>query len=518
MSPGYPRLVIAGTSGDSGKTLVALGLLACFRQRGLEPAPFKKGPDYIDAAWLSWAAGLPCRNLDTFLQAPEAILRSFASFASRGVSVVEGNRGLHDGMDVHGTHSTAAMARLLDAPVVLVVNTTKVTRTTAAVVLGCKALDPKVRLVGVILNRVAGTRHERVVRDSVEQLAGVEVVGALPRLSKNPLPDRHLGLVTPAEHPETAEAREAVASLVKENVDLDRLLELAGASPELPLPKRDGKRGQLEAAAVGSVVYSLEPEPESESEAVSHSPLAMRSGSGHDQRVSDPDTELSVPRSAFRPLRSGCKIGYFKDSAFTFYYPENLEALQAAGAELVPVSGLEDRQLPPVSGLYLGGGFPETHAAKLADNTPLMEQVRARADEGMPIYAECGGMIYLARSLTCHGQTYPMAGVLAVDLELFARPQGHGYVEVMVDRTTPFFPEGTSLRGHEFHYTKVVEADRGVETAFEVVRGKGCFLGRDGIIYKNVLAGYAHLHALGVPRWAPAFVNCALGNRQKQER
>ncbi len=484
MSRGYPRLVVAGTSGDSGKTLVALGLLACFKDRGLDPAPFKKGPDYIDAAWLTWAAGRPCRNLDSYLQPPDTILDSFARHASAGISVIEGNRGLHDGKDVHGTHSTAALARLLSAPVVLVVNTTKVTRTTAAVVLGCKQLDPEVRLEAVILNRVAGPRHEALVRRAVEELAGVEVVGALPRLSKNPLPDRHLGLVTPEEHPETREARQEVAALVAEHVDLDRLQELSQEHSGPLVQDRSRAREQYE----------------------------VQGGNGESARGRESASEPS------------CRIGYFKDSAFTFYYPENLEALQRAGAELVPVSGLEDRTLPDVQGLYLGGGFPETHASRLADNSELMEQVRERAEEGMPIYAECGGMIYLCRSLTCHGETFKMAGVLPVDLELFARPQGHGYAEVVVDLPTPFFKRGTSLRGHEFHYTKVIEADQGVQTAFEVIRGTGCFLGRDGIIYKNVLAGYAHLHALGVPGWAPAFVNCALGvararqNRQKQER
>ena len=265
-------------------------------------------------------------------------------------------------------------------------------------------------------------------------------------------------------------------------------------------------------APVGAVVYSLKPGSDSDSESES------------DSEPPPVTSSVNSVGSVFNHSTPKCRIGYFMDSAFTFYYPENLEALQSAGAELVPVSGLEDRELPEVHGLYLGGGFPETHASKLTDNSSLMDHVRQRAEEEMPIYAECGGMIYLSRSLTCDGQTYPMAGVLPVDLELFARPQGHGYTEVVVDTATPFFEMDTSLRGHEFHYTQVVKADPGVETAFEVVRGTGCFPGRDGIIYKNVLAGYAHLHALGVPLWAPAFVNCALGiararkNRQKQEQ
>jgi cobyrinic acid a,c-diamide synthase len=205
------------------------------------------------------------------------------------------------------------------------------------------------------------------------------------------------------------------------------------------------------------------------------------------------------------------RIGVFSDSAFTFYYPENLEALSAAGAEIVRVSGLADNGLPSnLDGLYLGGGFPETHVRQLSANEELHRQLREAAESGMPMYAECGGLIYLARSLTCEDERYPMAGVLPIEVELHPRPQGHGYVEAVVDRPNPFFPEGVALRGHEFHYTSIRVSDGDeVATALRLSRGTGALGGRDGIVYKNVLAGYTHLHALGVPLWAPSLVSRA---------
>jgi cobyrinic acid a,c-diamide synthase len=459
MSTCFPRLVIAGTSGDSGKTLVTLGLLLAARQRGLNPATFKKGPDYIDAAWLGWAAGTgTCRNLDTFLQGEAPALRSFLRHASSDLSLVEGNRGLLDGLDLEGTHSTAALARLLAAPVVLVVSAAKVTRTVAAVVAGCRQLEPEVELAGVVLNQVAGTRHESLARRAVEQLAGVPVLGAVPRARMEAgklLPGRHLGLVPPQEHAGVAEAGDRIAALVGNNVDLDRLLELAAAAPAL---EGEGLAAEPAAASAARV-----------------------------------------------------RIGVFWDSAFTFYYPENLEALEAAGAELVRISALEDRALPAgLDGLYLGGGFPETHGVRLAANRGLHRELREAAAEGMPIYAECGGLIYLARSLIVDEQRHAMAGVLPVDLELRRRPAGHGYVELAVDRQNPFFAQGQTLRGHEFHYTRIVgPVPTGVSTAFVVHRGTGALGGRDGLVQGNVLAAYTHLHAVGTPQWVSGLVERA---------
>ncbi len=457
------RFIIAGTAGDSGKTLVTTGLLLALRRREHRVSPFKKGPDYIDAAWLTQAAGRPCRNLDTYMQPADAIVANFRRHAD-GIAVVEGNRGLLDGMDLSGTHSTASLARLLKAPVFLVVNAAKVTRTVAAVVAGCKALEPEVNIAGVILNRVAGPRHEALVRQAVQDLAGVEVVGAMPKVrGAEMLPDRHLGLVTPAEHPAVGQSMQLLAELAERNLDIHRILALAGAAP----------------------------------------PLDASAGANSDGDEGDkPDPPVN--------------IGYFADTAFTFYYPENLEALSRAGSTLIPINSLEDPALPgDLDGLYIGGGFPETHARRLARNRALMKDVARAAEAGLPIFAECGGMIYLSRSLLLDGETHAMAGVLPLDLELCKRPQGHGYMELEVDRENPLFEVGQVLRAHEFHYTRVVAHDAGsLDLAFRVKRGTGTVEKRDGVVYKNVLAGYAHLHAIGTPKWAPALVGRAACHRE----
>jgi cobyrinic acid a,c-diamide synthase len=450
-----PRLVIAGLSGDSGKTFVAMGLLASWRDEGHAVAAFKKGPDYIDAAWLSRAAGSPCRNLDTYLCPADEVRASFCRHAAEELSVIEGNRGLLDGLDLAGTHSTAALARLIDAPVILMVGAGKVTRTVAAGVAGCRALEPEVKLCGVLLNGVASARHETMARRAVEELAGVPVLGALPRLGEELLPDRHLGLVPPEESAARADdVAGRLGRFVSAHVDRARLLAIARVAAPLPAPP----------------------------------PLA-------------------------EPRPTQARIGVFRDSAFTFYYPENLEALARAGAELVSVSALADRELPAVDALYLGGGFPETHAARLAANTDLQREVRDAAERGLPIYAECGGLIYLSRSLRCGDESHAMAGVLPIELQLETRPQGHGYVEAAVDGENPFFATGTTLRGHEFHYTRVSSGATELRTVLRLPRGTGCGEGRDGIVHRNVFASYTHLHALGAPQWATALVRRAAEHR-----
>lgn len=451
----FPRLVVAGLSGDSGKTLVSLALLLLAREAHIKVAAFKKGPDYVDAAWLTWACGLPARNLDTFLMGFPKAVGSFALHAlASGFNIVEGNRGLYDGSDAHGTHSTAELAKALASPVLLVVNATKVTRTLAALVLGCQKLDPEVQIAGVILNQVSGARHERVLREAVESVSGVPVMGVLPRASSDALlPGRHLGLVTPQEHPQIESLRTNLLSLAKGNVDLAGLLGIANRAPQL--------QAQAEA----------------------------------EDRVPD---------------GRGLKIGYLKDSAFTFYYPENLEALERAGMTLASLSALAAAELPTdLDALYMGGGFPETHAAKLTANRAFLESIRRGATGGLPIYAECGGLMLLARAIRWQGEKYAMAGVLPIEVEVCPAPQGHGYAELVVDRANPFFPLGAKLRGHEFHYSRIDPESEALATACAVERGSGTYPGRDGIIAGEIWASYTHLHALASPEWAWGLVNAA---------
>jgi len=449
------RLVIAGLAGDTGKSLVTLGIIGALRARGLAVAPFKKGPDFIDAAWLGAAANAPGRNLDTYLMSETRILDAAAEAGrAADITVVEGNRGLFDGLDAKGSHSTAVLARLLHAPVVLVVDVRKVTRTVAALVAGCRALGPELMIAGIVLNRVGTGRQEAVIREAVLAETGIPVLGAIPRLPDQHLPSRHLGLVTAFEHPETQTVLQKIARIVNQYVDVDAILEIARRH-EVPCE-----------------ITNPAPEP----------PAAPRA-----------------------------RIGILRDRAFSFYYPENLSALKAAGAELVMISPLEDEEMPEIDALYAGGGFPEVHAAELSANVSLRSTLRREIQAGLPVWAECGGLMYLSRAVLHEGELHPMVGALPFSVEHTSRPQGHGYVQARIDGQNPFLPEGMELRGHEFHYSVIREDVSPLTTAIELVRGAGLGNGRDGIRVENVLATYTHLHALGTPEWATALVDTAAG-------
>lgn len=458
MSETCPRIMIAGLAGDTGKTLVSLALLTALRQQGLRVAPFKKGPDYIDAAWLGWAAETVCRNLDSFMVDRDTLLRRFVS-ASEGaaIAVIEGNRGLFDGQDVQGTHASATLARQLTAPVVLVVDATKATRTLAALVKGCMAFESGVTIEGVVLNRVAGTRHERLIRETIETYCELPVLGALPKEGAHGalIPPRHLGLTPPTELDGCDSIKESLGELARDCLDVAALIRLATTAQPL----------ECRASA-----------------------MSVASG-------------------------TTAKIGYFRDSVFTFYYPENLEALVCAGASLIPLSAMSDRVLPSLDGLYIGGGFPETQVERLTENRGLMNQVAAAVDRGLPVYAECGGLIYLSRSLRCEAGMFEMAGVFDIDLELKTRPCGHGYVTATADTDNPFHSRGTIIHGHEFHYTAPSESRLRASTCLQVSKGVGVGGNRDGLVKKNCLATYVHLHADGVPEWAPSFVRAAAAYR-----
>ena len=451
----FPRVLIAGLRGGSGKTLVTVGLVAAWRAQGRDIAVFKKGPDYIDAAWLTRAAGRPCRNLDLFLQPAPVIVRSvLAQAEGADLTLIEGNRGLYDGLDAQGSCSTAELAKLLGAPVILVVDIAKSTRTAAALVLGCQQLDRWVPIRGVILNRVSGARHEAVARQAIEDACNLPILGALPRLQDDPFPERHLGLLPPQEHTASELAIGRAARLAADYLDLDAILQLATRAPELH----------------------------------------------HGQSSSEP-----VATNARSPVR----IGVFRDEAFQFYYPENLEALTRAGAVLVEISPLRAERLPAIDALYIGGGFPETFASPLAANRTMRDSLRSAVAGGLPVYAECGGVVYLSERLEYEGGSYPMANVLPAAFAFSPRPRGHGYVVLETVATNPFFREGEVLRGHEFHYTTLATPLAPGAYAFRVQRGYGFDGEHDGLCQGSVLATYTHLHALSAPGWAPAVVRAA---------
>jgi len=448
-----PRIIVAGLAGGSGKTLVTVGIIQALRRQGLRVAPFKKGPDYIDPAWLGAAAGRQAKTLDSFLMSEDAILASLTDAGDADIAVVEGNRGLFDGVDASGTHSTAALATRLRAPLLLVIDVSKSTRTVAALVLGCLAMEPGLHLAGVILNRVGNKRQERVIRDAITLVTSVPVLGALPRLPVDPLPSRHLGLVMPGERQDRADVVDTLAEVVESGLDVAAIRRLAEGAPDLPR------------------------------------------------------------HTVYRPQRPLSKelvtIGVLRDHAFSFYYPENLAALEAQGAKLVPVSPLSDTRLPDIDALYAGGGYPEEHAAELAHNGRFRADLATRIAAGLPVWAECGGLMYLASEIVHQGVRYPMVGALPLAIEQTGRPQAHGYVEAIVDNGNPFLSRGTKLRGHEFHYSHVIDGGGSVATALSLRIGTGIGGGRDGVIVGNVFASYLHLFAPGAPEWAPALVRVA---------
>lgn len=458
MRTNVPRVVTAAFRGGAGKTFITVGLVAALRRRGISPAAFKKGPDYIDAGWLGLAAGGDCYNLDSYLFSSEVLKKSFIGRSHRkDIAIVEGNRGLFDGVDSQGRYSTVELAKSLSAPVVLILDATKMTRTAAALVVGCKALDPDLNLGGVILNRVGGARHESILRASIEAAASVPVLGAMRKLSIQNLPQRHLGLLPLHEHPAAMKFVEGAADVVERFVDLDGFVSIAQ------------KAEQVQVSA-GSEFLTIGRDNES-------------------RRV---------------------RIAILRDSAFQFYYPENLEALTTAGAELVEVSALAPVELPDVDALYIGGGFPETHAEQLAQNTVFKESLLKAITHGLPVYAECGGLMYLSRSLRMDENAYPMVGVFPIDSVMERRPQGLGYIQVRVSASNPFYPVGAELTGHEFHYSSVDGMDAVRDScAFEVVRGHGMDGTVDGVCVGNALGTYMHVHALGEPLWKEGLVRKA---------
>jgi cobyrinic acid a,c-diamide synthase len=456
-----PRLVIAAPQGRSGKTTVAVGLCAALRARGLIVQPFKKGPDYIDPSWLTEAARHPCRNLDPYLMGKDTVVAAFARGSQNAdIALIEGAMGLYDGSDLEGTGSTAALARWLGAPILLVVNATRVTRSVAALVQGYQHFEPDTRIAGVILNNIARARQQTLMTQAIEKYCGIPVVGVLPRDAALSIPDRHLGLIPRDENETCVSAITAARDAVLANFDLDAILRIAG------------RQGDSETRSPG------------ESATIHHTPYAIRH----------------------------TRMGVVRDRAFSFYYPENLEALQQAGAELVFVDSLRDAHLPALDALYIGGGFPEVFLRELQANVSLRADIHTVIEKGLPVYAECGGLMYLARSITWGDQRGEMVGALPCDVVMTSQPQGHGYVELEVVGANPLFARGTKLRGHEFHNSEIdltgLKNLSGLNIAYRVTRGRGLDSVRDGIVYKNVLASYTHLHALSTPEWATALVSC----------
>jgi len=452
-------LFISAAHKSSGKTTITLGLCAALHQRGLRVRPFKKGPDYIDPMWLGKAADYPCYNLDFHTMQREEIISTFQRHSQNGeVSIIEGNKGLYDGLDLDGSNSNAALAILLNSPVILVVDAQGMTRGIAPLILGYQAFETNLNIAGVILNKLGGSRHESKLRAVIEHYTDVPVIGAVHRDSQLQLLERHLGLIPSNEEADAEQHIGVVADIIARHVDLDRLLSLA----------------QPVAADTSSYQTGI----------------------------------TATGMTTDNPLR----IGIARDAAFGFYYPDDIEAFATAGAELVNIDTLNDTQLPDIDGLFIGGGFPETQMQQLESNHGLRTAIRAAIEAGLPVYAECGGLMYLSRSLRWKDQVCEMVGAIPGDTVMHERPQGRGYVRLQQRAEHPWQPQPDApvkkvYPAHEFHYSSLENVANDVHYAFDVLRGAGIDGRHDGIIYRNVLACYTHFRDVEQNHWVSRFLD-----------
>ncbi|NQU56488.1 MAG: cobyrinate a,c-diamide synthase [Rhodospirillales bacterium] len=449
------HVLISAAHKSSGKTTVTIGLAAALAGQGLNVQTFKKGPDYIDPMWLSRATRQPCRNLDYYTMSNSEILASFSQHAHEvDFSLIEGNKGLYDGLDLDGGNSNAALATLLGAPVILVIDASGMTRGIAPLILGYQAFDPALNIAGIILNKVGGPRHEGKLRAIIEHFTNVPVLGAVHRDERLEIAERHLGLTPSNEAPEADSKIAAIAELVGSQVDLEAIKKIAGDASE---------------PAIAAVARK----------------------NTHDADVI---------------------IGVARDAAFGFYYPGDLEALEGAGAKLLNIDMIKDSALPEIDGLFIGGGFPETRMADLEANGSMRNAVAHAIEGGLPTYAECGGLMYLARSISWNGERHSMAGVIQGDIVMHKTPQGRGYVRLRETGKGPWplaDAEGKAgeIPAHEFHYSSIENLDAEPVFAYQVLRGHGFDGKHDGLTHRNLLASYAHLRDVEANRWAGRFIN-----------
>ncbi len=448
-------VLISAIHKSSGKTMVTLGLSAALARRGAYIQTFKKGPDYIDPMWLSRASGRPCRNLDFHFMNADQISCEFVTHGGDAdLAMIEGNKGLFDGVDVEGSDSNAALAKLLGTPIVLVVDTRGMTRGIAPLIKGYCDFADEIKIAGVILNHVGGPRHEGKLIAALERYTDVPVIGSIARHPEMNITERHLGLVPANESDHVEQKIDTIADIIEDGVDL-------------------GIFGAL--ACTTRLSHSIHPTP------------------------------------FVRPARTpDVRIAIAHDAAFGFYYPGDLEALEDAGAALVPIDTLNDQQLPDVDGLFIGGGFPETQAAGLSANRSLRLDIKSALEDGLPAYAECAGLLYLSRGLTWNGNHHEMVGFIPGDAEMQQTPAGRGYVQLTETTKAPWplssaAPPPTTP-AHEFHYAALKNLPGDLNYAFEVTRGTGIDGQNDGIVLGNLLAGFAHHRSIGPDGWATRFV------------
>jgi len=450
-----PHVFVSAAHKSSGKTTVSIGLCAAFKARGLDVQPFKKGPDYIDPMWLASASERDCYNLDFYTMQNDEIRQTFDRYNhDADISLIEGNKGLYDGLDLDGSNSNAALATMLDAPVILVLDARGMTRGIAPLILGYQAFNENINIAGVILNQLGGSRHESKLRNVIEHYTDASVVGAIHKHEDMAIVERHLGLLPSNESDSAANYISNIRKHVTESVDLDKIIDIANTAPA--------------------------------------------------------SKKIELPKT-----QTDCKlrIAVAQDAAFGFYYASDLNAMRDAGVEVVTFDTLHDSFLPDnIDGLFIGGGFPESSMQQLEENTSMRESIHNAIEAGLPTYAECGGMMYLSQTLSWNDKKHNMVGIIPGDTLMHKKPQGRGYVKI--EEPNEFIwprlesNSSTLHQAHEFHYSSLegfVPNDE-FRTGYKMKRGHGINGEYDGIIYKNMLACYTHQRNVGSNPWVERFI------------
>lgn len=448
------RLVLAGTGSAVGKTTITTGIMNAL-SKDYKVQPFKVGPDYIDPTYHTMATGNPSRNLDSFFMSSSQIIEAFqrGMRVSRSqIGIIEGVRGLYEGISpINDVGNTASIAKALESPIILILNARSLVKSAAAIVIGFKSLDPSLKIEGVILNQVKNKKHYLKAKESVEKLAKTEVIGGIPRDESIKVQQRHLGLVPAVERETILNSIKKWGQVIEENLDLDLLIEIMASSTKL------------------------------------------------NEKIRPPWSKNNNKR---------VKIGIAMDEVFSFYYQDNIDSLKDNKAKIVFLSPLKDEEIPDLDGIYMGGGYPEIFAPQLSANTSFIKSIKRFHEDGRPIYAECGGLMYLCNSIC----GYEMCDIFPYTTEMTKKVQGLSYVIAKAVKDNIIVNKGTIFRGHEFHYSKIDIKGKAPVFAFDILRGRGIEDQHDGLMEKNTLASYLHTHVAACPSFPTNFTSIAAEN------
>lgn len=448
------HLLLSAAHKSSGKTVLSVGICATLQKQGIQAQAFKKGPDYIDPMWLNQATQRSCYNLDFWTQTNAEITSMFATKSkTANLSIIEGNKGLHDGLAADGSNSNAALAKLLHAPVILILDTRGTIRGVAPLLLGYQQFDPEVNIAGVILNYVGGGRHAAKLRSVIERYTDVPILGMVQRNAELELVERYLGLMPSNEYKYAQQKISSIAEVIAKQIDLEKIVQIANTAPNLEIEIKN--------------------------------------------------TNITKQYAS--------KIAYANDEAFGFYYADDLECFRQYGVELIPFDTINDAALPDADALFIGGGFPEKRMQQLAANKKMQQSIANAINNGMPTYVECGGLMYLTKSIQYENQQCKMVGIIEADCEMFDKPIGRGYTMLETGAQHPWQYNSSDnttkqdIAGHEFHYSKLMQVPK-TEYAYKVKRGFGINGENDGLVYKNLVACYAHQRNTQQNQWISSFL------------